>query len=294
MTIRTNQVYDENAAAHFATNASRVPTSLLWTCCVGGEYDFNRQGRGSRYLSSEFVSTVPTEALESLDWATRQLAAASTLGTATASRHILNVLELVIGSSATALYALTKQYALLADDDSQQRCRVLFADLGHFLEKYKSEIKLNASVCAARPVGTVRLIFRNALVSIAISLLYLLKNGYIPTGDNCPSGPLYGRVLEVCRDEPSLEDAMPHLQEFYNELMSHRATDLSATALSPKASMRRNIHPPTKEDAEKVGSCTLVHLRSEVIPPRDYHLPPSKRPKCLRPIRARAHVLLSF
>ena len=163
----------------------------------------------------------------------RQLSGAAALGGATASRHILNLLELVISSSATALFALTQHPSLLTQDDTQPQCRAIFASLGRFLERYKGDLKLNASVCAARPAGTVQLVFCEAITSIAKSMVYLLENDCIPTGDNCPSGPLYGRILEVCRDEPIFEEAMPHLQRFYDLLMNRRVT---ATSIAPGSS----------------------------------------------------------
>ena len=138
----------------------------------------------------------------------------------------MNILELAIGSSATALLALTQQPYLLSDQETQPICRSFLASLARFLEHNKNEIRLTASVCAARPTGSVLVVFRDALVSLSKSLINLLENDHIPMGDNCPSGPLYGRILEVCRDEAAFDDAMPTLQQFYDILMNRRVTDM--------------------------------------------------------------------
>lgn len=138
----------------------------------------------------------------------------------------MNILELVIGSSATAFIAFTQHPALLSDDETRPRCRSFFIALDHFLDNNKGDIKLTASICAARPAGTVHVVFRDAIVSIAQSLIQLLESDWIPMGDNCPSGPLYGKVLDVCRDEATFEDAMPYLQRFYDLLMNRRVPDI--------------------------------------------------------------------
>lgn len=179
-----------------------------------------------------------------------QLSGAAALGEATRNRHTMNILELAIGSSATALLALTQHPSLISDQETQPLCRSFFVSLARLLERSKNEIRLTASVCAARPAGSVHVVFRDALISLSKSLIALLENDYIPMGDNCPSGPLYGRLLDVCRDEAAFNDAMPTLQQFYDILMNRRVPDMAPTGFTPGRGLDRDLHA---EDASEKG-----------------------------------------
>ncbi len=46
---------------------------------------------------------------------------------------------------------------------------------------------------------------------------------HIPMGNDCPSGPSSGHLLDICKSEDSLKEAMPHLQHCYRTLMNRGA-----------------------------------------------------------------------
>ena len=217
--------------------------------------------RSCTSLEQHVLMAGDTEAIDVLNWALRQLTGVAALGAATASRHVLNMVELVLGSSAIALLAIRQRPMLLVDDETRPLCHSLFAALGRFLDRYRSEIKLTASVCAARPAGTVYVVFVDALVSITETMVWFLENDHIPTEDNCPSGPLYGRILEVCRDERTFESAMPHLQRFYDLLMSRRVVSMPVPSVPPTPPPRdvpRKTVPVVEEPDEGLEKIASV------------------------------------
>ncbi len=158
------------------------------------------------------------DATRALTWATQPLIAFSRLSTLNKGLFRMPRLERTLGSSAVALFALTKYPSLLSMQETGQ----LFDFLGQFLRWQKPNIQNMGRLCYHGPEDSVAFVISlRAVVTICECLSALANLGHI--SDSEAARQLLQELEELCKGQIALAAAWTHIQNFPTMSRPHSA-----------------------------------------------------------------------
>lgn len=123
----------------------------------------------------------------------------------------VNLHDLVLGSFAVALVALTQQTNVWSKD-LQESVRGALVTFANYLHQKADGITFAGQVASVGDQNRLIIIILKAMTSIAESLSKLVNGGHIPANDKSQFGTLVHDLKVICDKESAFDDAKGILQ----------------------------------------------------------------------------------